>query len=141
MPGDALFVRARAAALATMTDTCTIRRDPDFEADSTLNTTTGVLTAAAPATVEVYSGPCLVSPLGRQEDRGDEGGAAVVQSDYRAKIPADAASTAIGDILTVDTSRDPLLVGQEFVIDGDVLGTQTFQRRIPIRRVVRADAQ
>lgn len=141
MPSDALFARARAAALATMTDTCTIRRDPDFQADSTLNTTTGALTAAAPATVEVYAGPCLVSPLARQDDRGDEGGAPVVHGDHVAKIPVDADETAIGDILTVDTSRDPQLVGKAFVIDGEVVGTQVFQRRLPLRLAVRADAQ
>ncbi len=137
---DVLLARARAAAERIMEDTCTIVRDPDFADDSTLNTTTGVLTGGA--TVEVYDGPCRVKPEERQESNADEGGAPTVRSRYRATIPLDSDEVYRGDLFTLtDSTYDPLIQDATFTVQGVTVATHAFQRVLHLDRVVRADAQ
>lgn len=137
---DALLAQARAAAERIMEDTCTILRDPDFAGDSTLNTSTGVLTAGA--TVDVYDGPCRVRPAERQDGESDEGGAPMVRSRYVATVPLDAAEAVKGDLLTLTVSTyDSQLAGARFVVQSSRVATHAFQRILTLDRVVRADAQ
>lgn len=140
MPDAAFFARAAAAAGRLMVDTCTITRDPDFTDDSTLNTSTGVLTGAG--TVEVYDGPCMVAPQERQQSATEEGGAPQVRSRYRVTIPLSADEVVVGDVVTITASvREPLLVDQTLVVYGVPLRTNAFQRVLDVDLRVRADAQ
>lgn len=143
MPDAAFFTRARAAAEMLMQDTCTISRDPAFLTDSVLNETTGQLTApAAGPLVQVYAGPCLVTPVVRQDTDVDEGGGPIVRGAYEATVPLSSARVAIGDVLTVTVAvRDPQLVGARFVVRRTTVATNAFQRRMRLDLSVRADAQ
>lgn len=142
MPDAAFFARARSAAEWMMEDSCTITRDPLFVADSTLDTVTGVLTAPSPETIEIYDGPCTVTPEAREQSDAEEGAAPMVRSRYRATIPLSADEVVIGDVLTVTASvRDSLLVDASFVVHGATVSTNAYQRILDLKRSVRADAQ
>lgn len=140
MPDAAFFARAAAAAERLMVDACTITRDPDFADDSTLNTTTGVLTGAG--TVEIYDGSCKIAPRDRQASATNEGGAPQTWSRYRVSIPLSADEVAIGDVVTVTASVwEHLLPGQTLTVTGVPLRTNAFQRVLDVDLRVRADAQ
>lgn len=140
MPEAAFFARARTAAELLMEDTCAITRDPQFVADSTLDTATGSLTTGPTSTI--YAGACTVTPVTRQQAETDEGGAPLLRLDYRASIPVDAPEVAVGDVLTVTASvRDAQLVGQRFVVRATPVSTNAYQRPLLVELTVRADAQ
>lgn len=111
------LTRARLAAESLMVDACTITRDAKGADDDTLDQATGVLTPPNPDTTTVYSGPCLVHPVGNipRPEGLSEGGVAIVTARYEATIPHTAAIARHGDVLTVTASQwNPGLVGRSF---------------------------
>ena len=91
-----------------MSSTCTVRAKGD--GDPVTDPTTGAVTY--PDGEEHYSGPCRVRPANsRSTSTADAGGAVVFPFDYVISVPFAEADIVEGDVLTVDTSPDPSLVG------------------------------
>lgn len=126
-----------------MDDTCTIIRDSQGTADDVLNTVTGSLVPPAPDTVTVYDGAtlgdagrelggrCKVSAADPATDVRRQGGVDIFETAYNGSVPWDAPMPAIGDVLTITSSRrDPELVGQEFRVTAVGVSTFLISRRL-----------
>lgn len=97
----------RDLAEQAMPDLCTITRPGERGAyDRETNT-------HAPSTdTEVWSGRCRVARGGLAAVDADTGGLAETLGRYTVHLPHDVDPVEIGDVVTVDESTDPLLIGQ-----------------------------
>jgi len=110
-----------------MLDTCTIREDADGNTDDVLDPVTLQLTDAADAAV-VYTGICSV--------RNREGEAGITadelaMGEYVVSIPHNATRVPReSDRVTIDTSRDPSLVGRLLAVRTVVSKTLLVSRKL-----------
>ena len=112
-------------------DTCTIENE-NLDEEGTLNESTFEVTFDA--ATEVYSGVCSVED--KASSKSDREAYANLQVDeLLLKLPADTDGPQIGHIVTIDSSRDPSLVGEEFRIVRFITGTHSITRRVVISRV------
>jgi hypothetical protein len=119
----------RAAANASMTDACTIRRRTGETTDAN-----GVVT---PTWATVYAGPCRVQQ-GHAESRDETPGEARVRLIRRELHLPITTSTNIraDDVATIDTSiNDPDLAGRLFVIRGEAAKSEATARRLGVDEV------
>jgi|GEM_PF-2134398 len=92
-----------------MTSTCTIvREDPDGV--PTFNPATGTYTD--PADITVYTGPCLVMPIG-QDRVAQFGDGPTSLRQYQVTLGGLAAAIHVEDLVTVADTADPNLDGVE----------------------------
>lgn len=114
---------ARRMHEAILPDTGTIRR----AGAKTLNETTGLYTQT-PTTV--YTGICKAVIPKQFPNTAAAVGQVLVEVHARLDLPVIAsAGVRDGDILHIDTSGDPALVGQEFKLTGFAGQSQTSVRR------------
>lgn len=125
---------AKAAVERLMDDTCDIVRAVG-PSDDTLNAVTGVLTSPVAATT-IYSGRCKVSPQGDVQPREiDEGGDELTHRLFKLAIPLALAPVAIGDDVTITSSRrDQELVGMKLVVREVLQSTFAVSRRMIAER-------
>lgn len=118
-----IVAAARQMHEAILPDTGTIRRD----GPKTLNETTGLYTQT-PTTV--YAGICKVVIPKQFPNSSAAVGQVLVEVHARLDLPV-IASAAVrdGDVLTLDTSGDPALVGRKFKLSGFAGQSQTSVRR------------
>lgn len=132
--GDAIagaLPRLRSAAESMMTDTCTIRRPgaPVFDA------ATGAYTT--PDTT-VYTGKCRVRTrsVGFLRDRLVEAGEEQVSLwPYIVAVPMSVTGVQVSDVVTVDTSGDPALVGVAMRVRVATLGTNANARKLDCEQI------
>ena len=111
-------------------DVCSIT-DEQTDEEGTLNESTFEVTFDAP--VVVYSGVCSFAD--RASNRSDREAFQNLQADeYMLKLPAETDGISIGQLVTVTSSEDPSLVGEEFEIVRFITGTHSITRRIVVRR-------
>lgn len=110
--------RARARVEAKLLDptdpltTVTIVADPEAFGDDTFDTDTGTWTRPPSDATTVYAGPGLVRDESSSEV--DDAGTRVTESRWVGKIPLSADGVLEGNVLRVETSRDPECVGRKF---------------------------
>lgn len=114
----------RPVATATMTATCTITRPTQGAYDP--------ITLQYPANTEpvAYRGPCrLQQVIGRGRDAPlDFAGQPVTARINLVSIEWDAAPVHINDIVTIDDSVDPRLIGRKVRVTNVVYGSMQWQR-------------
>lgn len=119
MSGAGAIRRGRRAAESLMVDTLTIARLGDEPDPLT----------GKPAQTTVYEGRGKVQSFRPYETVREVAGTTVVEGRREVHIPHDVGPIEIGDVVTIVTSPQPLLVGQQFrVAFPDVKTMQTAQR-------------
>lgn len=106
--------RAREKLTALMGDTCRVIRDTDGTADDVLDPDTLILEPPDPDASTVYTGQCLVTPMGTGRTTGVEssiGDTIVVIGAYKVHLPYDSPVVLRNDRVIILTSEDPQLVG------------------------------
>lgn len=116
----------RAEAEALMLDRCTIRRRAT---GATLDDETGDYEAGS--TTVVYSGRCLVSAAGSDVDR-DVASLSETVGRRLLKLPRVSPVIQVGDVATIDTSQNPLLVGQRVTVRAVPDVSVQVQRRLVV---------
>lgn len=118
------------AALALMTDTCTV-----VDVGEVVTSDDGTDTSTS---VTVYEGPCRVKPLvSRTEGDKTQGPALTAGFQYTVSLPMSATAVAFGQRLTVTDSLDPSLPGIAMRIDSVERGSQVTARRLRCMEVSR----
>jgi hypothetical protein len=113
---------ARQAVENLMDDTCTIYRDVEGTADDGLDPETGELLLPDPDADLVYAGRCKLAPT--------------LPGAYSCGLPWDSPEPAIGDVVTVDsTRRDPDLVGKTLVVRDVLYSTFLVSRKLTLEIV------
>lgn len=115
----------RAEAEALMTATCTIRA---WDGEWTTDPDTGEATRAL-GTV-AYSGNCRVRPATLQAQSREMGGAETFVSDLMVSVPVSATGVRKGQLVTIDSSPDPALVGLTAEIQDVARGDNLTARRM-----------
>lgn len=124
--------RIRAASERILTDACTVTR----EGTAVTSRTDGSVTRDA---TTIYVGRCLVTAAaGSDTEEKEPGRKKRTEDDYRGRLPVEANSdetgdpgdVAVGDIVTVDTSDDPSLVGRTFRVTQVIAQTYASSRRL-----------
>lgn len=130
MSRESLLVRARAAAVRGMTDTCTITRP----ADGAVDENTG---RVAVTTQTIYTGACRVQSM-RAQSRAEE-----VGEDYKlllpleVQLPITVTGLLVGDIITITASvNDADLVGRKMRVRDPMHKTDASARRPRVEEVV-----
>lgn len=113
-----------------LTDGCTITR---ADGDPTFNSTTGKY---AQATTVVYQGACRIRPSAGAADRVEQvGGQAVSTRLYKLTVPHDTPDLELEDLVIVDTSDDPTLVGAGFRVVDPAKATFRIARTVVVEEV------
>jgi hypothetical protein len=124
MSRDALLARGRAAALAGMTDSCTIRR----VVSSSVDPFTG---AETPTYSTLYTGACRVQQSIAQADPHDVGEDHVLLLRLEFQLPISVTGLKVRDEITVTASpHDPDLVGRPFLVRDLFHKTDATSRRV-----------
>jgi len=111
-----------------MVDACTITR---VTGKATSRTTMQV----TPATVEVYSGACRVRPEATQASQVDLVDRAAFTRRLLVSLPQAATGVAVDDVVVIDASVDPELVGARLVVRAVDVGTHRTARRLSCEEV------
>lgn len=115
---------------SVFTDTGTVSRDPDQLDDATYDPAT--MRAGQPAdSSTVWSGRCIVFAAGTPEQQIAPQTPIAVPT-YRALLPYDAPEIRRGDVLTVDTSSDPLLIGKALWVHSVETGSIVVARALNV---------
>jgi len=125
MSRDSVLARGQAAAVASMVDTCTIRR----VTGTSTNQDTGVIT---PAYTTVYAGKCRTqqrASIARQHDAGEDQELLLM---LEVQIPMAVTGVLVGDEVLISASRDADLIGRSFLVRELAHKTDASARRIGV---------
>lgn len=126
MSRASVLARGRQAALASMVDTCTIRR----KTGQTTDPDTGITT---PTLSTIYTGQCRVQIRGRGVTRPEEdvGEAYLLLLQVELQLPMTAVGLEVRDEATIDSSEsDPDLVDRVFSVRDLAHKTDATARRV-----------
>lgn len=130
MSRESLLVRARAAAVRGMTDTCTITR----EADGAVDENTG---RVAVTTQAIYTGVCRVQSQRAQSRAEDVGEDYKLLLPLEVQLPITVTGMLVGDIITITASvNDADLVGRKLRVRDPMHKTDASARRPRVEEVV-----
>lgn len=119
-----------------MIDECEIRRDPEGVYDEVLDTSTGLLISPEPDTTLVFSGQCLIKPMGTKDQSYDLGGQPSYRKGYNVLLPKTLEDVRIGDTITMVTvQHDEKLEGMTFRIFETRVSTHTPYRHIRVEDI------
>ena len=125
MDRSELLARARAFAEEGMVDTCTIRR----RNGETLDPHTA---ETVPTYDLIYQGKCRVQMTIAQAQQQNAGEAHLLMVRLEVQLPMSATGIEPEDETTIDTSRDPDLVGRIFIVRDLFHKTDATSRRIGV---------
>ncbi len=127
MNPSAVLARGRAAALAMMVDTCSIRR----RTGETTDDNTGVITPTYDD--PLYEGPCRVQQTGTQASAQQPGEAYVLMLRLEVQLPMTVVGLEVGDEIEITASaHDPDLVGRTFLVRDLAHATHKTARRVQV---------
>lgn len=116
-----------------MMDEITIHRDPELTADDAWDPDTGTYTTAPGDDKLLYAGKAYVAPLQTFPRKEDIAGQETNRSWYWVSIPMDAGyQPQAEDLVTVVSSRDPVLVNRRFFVEVAEASTFAISRRIRV---------
>jgi hypothetical protein len=118
-----VLARGQAAALASMTDTCTIRRVTGESTDAA----SGVIT---PTYSTLYTGACRVQQRTVTTTPQDAGEARAQMLQLEVQLPLSVTGLRTEDQITVTASGDADLVNRVFLIRGLAHKTEATARRV-----------
>jgi hypothetical protein len=119
------LARGRLAAEAGMRDTCSIRRRTGITLDDASGQTTPTWTA-------LYAGKCRIQQGIAQAAEEEVGEDYQLQLRLVLQLPIAVTGLKVGDEVTIVTSEDPDLAGQEFLIRDLMHKTDATARRVGI---------
>lgn len=123
-----------------MDDECSILHDSDGYADDTFDRVTGLWVRPLSDGTETYSGPCIVTPLGRGADTTD-GDRPRSVSRVTVKLPV-GSSAPPGSVLTITGSlRNEHLVDTAWRVVGEDSGTFSVTHKVTCERLVASLAE
>lgn len=111
-----------------MVDECTVTR---ITGKATSRTTMKV----TPTTDEIYSGVCRVRPEATQASQVDLVDRAAFTRRLLVSLPHTASGVAVDDVVVIDASVDPELVGARLVVRAVDVGTHRTARRLSCEEV------
>lgn len=124
MSRETVLARGRAAALAGMTDTCTIRRP----SGSSVDTFSGVETVTYDT---LYTGPCRVKHANAMAEAHDVAEDHVLLLRLEIQLPISVTGLQVRDLVTITaSSHDADLTGRNFVIRDLMHMTDATARRV-----------
>lgn len=131
-----LFSTGQSFIEGFMIDECLISRDEQGVYDDVLDEETGELVQPDPDVVEVYSGACLLKPMGTKDQAYDTGDQPVYRKGYNVLLPKEVDDVRLGDVLTMTTSvRDPALEGYSFRVFEVRVSTHSVYRHIRVEDI------
>ena len=127
MSRASILAQGRAAAARGRSDTCLIERKTAE--------TTGATGLPVRTWTTVYEGACRLQTRGNWATSRDIGQAGVVINQAELQLPHDA-EPAVNDRVTITASlNDPHLVGEQFLIRGELPKSDATARRVMIQEV------
>ncbi|ROP45945.1 DUF6093 family protein [Pseudokineococcus lusitanus] len=124
---DGVLMAGRALAESLMEDRCRLERPP-VEPLGDLDEDTGEHVPAPPTVL--WSGPCQVQRPGVDVATPQAGEARASVEAVVVKLPVAVTAADVGDVVVVVASRDPALVGREFVVESDPAKTFATARKL-----------
>lgn len=124
MSRAALIAKARAAAEAGMSETCTIKRDPTTVPDSTTGADVTVYTTT------VYTGVCKVQDRDLSPRSAESGSSTADVLAKQLHVPASAGPFAAGDVVFMGEDAEP-----SWRVLADHEKSWQSARRLPVERV------
>lgn len=115
--------RAATHLAARLPDTCTVDKP---ETLGVLNSTTGLYSSPVPG-ANVFTGACSITQSVHRGGTTETAGQERQLESHLVRLPADAATPELGDIVTITASTlDADLIGQSF----DVVGIRSFSHLV-----------
>jgi hypothetical protein len=125
MSRETVLARGQGKAVASMVDTCTIRR----KTGSVTNQDTG---APTPTWANLYAGACRVQQGIAQADQRDVGEDYQLMLRLVVQLPVTVTGLKVLDEITITASRDADLVGRVFLIRDLMHKTDETARRVGV---------
>lgn len=130
MSAAAALARGRAAALALMVDTCTVK----YQSGTAFNNTTGL---DEPTYTTRFTSPCKVQERGVQSSERDSGGHESTLVRTTVHLPMSAGAVYVDDIVTITVATyDAQLTGRTFRVLAPAGKSWDTARRVEVEAVV-----